>query len=721
MFEGGECDAPVGTLEQDVERKGRANLESVLKAMGTSNKCKKAARNAVSTHIGSTSVGGGVNGGLFAMMVPSVTTNVSSFQAGTAVDDSMFEEGCGAIFANAKRIIDSNRRITCTLRNNSTTTTVTAHGRSTVLLHVDDGGACERENIRKMKLFERIALANLPPKHPALRMFTKMNEQSPCGHISVGKAKIIAEGTINMRTINSNIQNIASVLEEDVKEMVKASAEQNVQHEGGIRASSANYKSMISTEIQKVGEDIHDDIVNTLTNTTINASQSSGIVLRAPRIIEVKDSTLRASTVIELMATNMTKNAIDMGRQIATDVLVELSESQKGKTKEEGLDKLLEAGGNANTDLLTAHGKAHSDALSSLNSIPSWVYLAVGGVVLVVLISSVGKGGGSGSSGTDESKPTTVAAQAPTGNGLPGPAGILNTTLAQNPAAQALTNATAAAHSPTGNASTGPTLASIPLAQVVTPKPAIPTTMPKAPMDAYTKSLKMEKKSVARGLYNNVAKGIDSKALKPGEWSGVGQVLWQIPKAVVVAAYFILNWKVARGMWDRIMTIATGDPMQIITTIVFSPFDLLKDLFHIFLVSFIARVISVLLFGAPPSELFQWFPSGFLETFGDILAFFAKIIAGFAGEAVQSAFRGSHLYRGGNGEGLLKHFWIGGIPAAGAIAWDHFYNQGTIIKNYVPHLGDLLWGALKAILRFISFGFIDLDKIGGGFGGMFGF
>jgi hypothetical protein len=411
-FEGLNCDNGM-PRSQNLEQT-QNNVKSLMKAMGTDHKCE---RN-MHTLANSASSSGGFHGSMsmFGGLGGSASLSGNFQSSSTALDDSMMEKGCGSFVTNTKRVFDSMRNINCTLHQSSSEVDATANANASILVKVVpppetvritdiDGNVRiivnpinelaqlheDKKDIRASlfltdnKALHKILHEDMTETNKTIRKLTR--EQ---GTLNIFNSTMRVTSNAKVKVMTSNVNTIVQKLEQDVKEVIQTTAEQKIQEVAGKNAQTPNIKQLISQEVDNRKEDINAMMTQNLTSTKVRTEGSAKIVLEAPKSITIKNSTIDASAIIDLVGSAITSNSVDLGKRIARDVMTSAASSSTTSTKHAGQEDVIRAMGDANAKAI----EAQSEGLTNLAEIGAgnMMKYMIAAVVVITVFSFVGSG-----------------------------------------------------------------------------------------------------------------------------------------------------------------------------------------------------------------------------------------------------------------------------------------------------------------------------------------
>jgi hypothetical protein len=394
-------DAPTPTEDDLV-----ADVETLGKMMGFDQQCVRDATSSTrsSANSGSFSARANVLGGLLSS---AKTTN--TWAKSEASHDANFKErGCGALLMDTKRIAESCRNITCTLTESSNETNVKL--KSSARINVDVKADIEDLEVLLMSLERLTVMAAKYPVGSGSAVVTQRSIDSVGakienhGTLTISDSVLRAEAGTKLKLMSSNTQQVASTIRVEYEAIVRAGAENHLQQAMGTNAMSPDMRQLLTTEIENSQETIDNTITRSLTSTDVLVSNNGDINITSTGSIDLSNTTLHASSVIDMVLTSVVESAVTLGKDIASKVLADADTQTSMVQESAGQEKAAKVAGQNNTDTIDAEKEGHARIVDA-NKEDSVMTTIVAGLVAVAVV-------GAGLAFMSKSSPLTASAAA---------------------------------------------------------------------------------------------------------------------------------------------------------------------------------------------------------------------------------------------------------------------------------------------------------------------
>ena len=383
------------------------NTQDLMKAMGADQKCVKAADTWGRTNSASAnfyargSVGWGAaeaeTGGGF---------QVSS----TAFGNAMSESGCGTYVVNATKQATNIKKIQCTIQKSQNTSEVGVSGTNTITFRTT---ALTPDEVKeKAKLLGEVNTnytSNIP--RPTIKDYsdlltlkvltpqealTLLNEdqknwsdsrsalinnitKSYSRDINFKNGSITQSINGKIKILNSLSANETQTIENAMKEISRAVAEQQVEQTSGVNASTPNSRSVVDVNIQK-NENLSSTAINSkVQSIKQNIGLSNNLTVDIAGNINFENVNINQSIVLDVVAESLIASAISAGVKAATEIVTDTSTMNKLKTESKGLEDLVKAQGEANAAAINA-GKVGPIGAPALSGSFMMILIVIGGL-----------------------------------------------------------------------------------------------------------------------------------------------------------------------------------------------------------------------------------------------------------------------------------------------------------------------------------------------------
>lgn len=358
------------------------NVEALAKELGLSETCQRMA----TTRTRNSSTSAGVSGKLdmLGFLGPSASVSANFQTSAAALDNEFRESGCGSLMLDSKDILESVRRINCTINNNSATTNQQLSNRVSVQVRVETPpGLKEKMTAQVVELTGQMAAVREFPEVARMIRETIRGLQrsiNKMGDLTITNSIIRAKAGSRLKTLSQTVTSVANELEADYARIVEASANNVLQQKAGTNALQPSVRQLVQQRIQSQTDEINADITQTLSNTSIRVTQSGSIVITAPNSITLTDTMIDGNSEIDMMTSALTSSSVELGKRIASELMSSAASQNEVSTDNAGLADLLDAMNEGNAASIAAQSEGLIGQINA-NKTP----LAIGLVALIVL------------------------------------------------------------------------------------------------------------------------------------------------------------------------------------------------------------------------------------------------------------------------------------------------------------------------------------------------
>lgn len=241
-------------------------------------------------------------------------------------DERMLEEGCGAVYANVNQILESVRRINCSVAQSSTHASSSVATNASVSLRIEpiDGAYDTLVASRNLTLdiLERTPDAAVHKLSLLERQLARQTgEIDNFGLVDIRATRIEVRGGTQVKQLSTTAQALASRVGADVEEIAAAAGAQALQQEFGAAAAGENVRSLVNNEIERRRDTIQTDIVQSISRSSVDVDSRGNITITSPTRINLTGSVLSADVSVRLITAAVATNAIELGRTVAQEVL----------------------------------------------------------------------------------------------------------------------------------------------------------------------------------------------------------------------------------------------------------------------------------------------------------------------------------------------------------------------------------------------------------------
>lgn len=336
------CEAVMPTrdvLSQDISK--------IVQSLGMSDSCRRALSNSnrdnhfemhadYEANLGPGGLLGSANGSLGMSMSNTDTRNALNAQ------------GCGTALSDLKSIIDERYKIACDINATSVTTDNLVVTKQSIDISIN----VPRDKLLKLSDDRKEMEANRPVRPPmtsvtemiirgvnpvtaerlyklALDSYDKemaaFNERIKtfADPSILGQGAIIQNvSNLKLKVVTSVDQSVRSSIKESVKKIAGTLASSEISQQSGLGASNDGLKSLISSNLESKDQDITKAVneISDSLSVTVNSNQQVQISSNSGAI-DLRNARITNNLAIDLLTEKFTKVALDLGKEISSDII----------------------------------------------------------------------------------------------------------------------------------------------------------------------------------------------------------------------------------------------------------------------------------------------------------------------------------------------------------------------------------------------------------------
>ena len=345
------------------------------------------------------------------------------------LDESLVKEGCGSVFANTQDILERMRRINCSVAQNSTQSSSAVSTSATVTLRIEPtDGAYERLLASRDLTLEILRVIPDSAANKIVAISQQLERQTKeiqeFGRVDITESKVAVKAGTQIKQLSTTVQKLVTKVVQDVKNIAKSAAKQTLEQEFGLLANSPNVRSLINEEIERQSDDINTDIAQNISSSRVDVDSQGNITITSPTRINIAKTEITADVNVTLLTTTIVTSAVDLGKQVAQQVISAAMGGSSATIQSKGVDDLaaeftennvesvrvqqeahveMMKAGNEVSEVLTNFTDAFADplGLAGIFGIFGYGMYAVGALVLFGGVATVGSAGGGGGAGED--------------------------------------------------------------------------------------------------------------------------------------------------------------------------------------------------------------------------------------------------------------------------------------------------------------------------------
>lgn len=405
------CKTPPGKNAMAMAKdNGGDKMEKIAKSIGMDEKCQKQSRTFSSQDMmdsDSVAVAAGIWGVGAATNSTTVTSNVN--------DDQMMESGCGAFSVASATIMNETANISCTLNSalQGSSTEVKAGARITIRTVRPSQEVIANNNATIKAWQARIAETaqkDIPPymmhnEKIAMSRYDKLEKsiEMMSKSLELYILNNSANATVRNTSFNLKINNSLTMkseqklttshkakLEESIKSIAGATAEQKMSADLGFRAGSANSKQIIQQKIDNIFKSEKKNIDEKITNSFVKAESSTEVLMEIQGGMDGNDIVIDMMVQTNVQTTQAVSSGIEIGQRVAAELEADILTMSENEVKSKGFDDLVREANEGLAKQIEAKGKSDAATMGGVGDAIGGIFSGLGLLVMLPLLIFLG-------------------------------------------------------------------------------------------------------------------------------------------------------------------------------------------------------------------------------------------------------------------------------------------------------------------------------------------
>jgi len=400
---------PADNVKSMIKDKGSDKMADIAKSIGMDEKCQKQSRTYSDQSMFDTDTMAGaitIFGGGMASNSTTDTKNIN--------EDSMMESGCGTFAVAASTILNETANISCTLNSSLTgsTTEVNAGARITVRTIRPSIAAIKDINATIVKLNSDLTKVSTtyPPVHlmdPAIaknaltahqniqktqaETIQKYIEENPTS-ADMNDTKINAslKNTVKLKSSQTITTNHKAKMEDSIKSIAAAAAEQKLSQDLGFRAGSANSKQIVQQKVDNIFKSEKKNIEEKISTSFTKAVSSNEILIEVQGAINGSELNLDMMVQTNVQTSQAVKSGISIGHRVAAELGAEILTTTDTSSKSAGFDDLVREANEGLAKQIKAKGESDAASLGAMGDAMSGMFSGMFLMMLLPLLVILG-------------------------------------------------------------------------------------------------------------------------------------------------------------------------------------------------------------------------------------------------------------------------------------------------------------------------------------------
>ena len=336
-------------------------MAKIAKSIGMNEKCQKQSRTFSKQSMSDSdtlAAAAGLWGVAGAANSTTVTDNVN--------DDAMMESGCGAFSVAAATILNETASISCNLNSalQGSTTQVDVGARITIRT-VRPSQAVIANNNATIKNWQRLIAETAQKDIPAFMMSNEkiakqrydkleksieaMSESLELYILNNSSNATVRNTSFNLKINNSltmkSEQKLSAAhktkIEDSIKTIAGAAAEQKMSQDLGFRAGSANSKQIIQQKVDNIFKTEKKNIDEKITNSFVKAESSTEVLMEIQGGMDGNDINIDAMVQTNVQTSQAVNSGISIGQRVAAELQADILTMSENEVKSKGFDDLV--------------------------------------------------------------------------------------------------------------------------------------------------------------------------------------------------------------------------------------------------------------------------------------------------------------------------------------------------------------------------------------------
>ena len=406
----GACNTPpADNVKSMIKDKGADKMADIAKSIGMDEKCQKSSRTYSDQSMFDTDTMAGaitIFGGGMASNSTTDTKNIN--------EDAMMESGCGTFAVAASTILNETANISCTLNSSltGTTTEVNAGARITVRTIRPSIAAIKDINatIAKMNSDLTKVSTTYPPVHlmdPAIaknaltahqniqktqaETLQKFIEENPSS-ADMNDTKVTAslKNTVKLKSSQTITTNHKAKMEDSIKSIAAAAAEQKMSQDLGFRAGSANSKQIVQQKVDNIFKSEKKNIEEKISTSFTKAVSSNEILVEVQGAINGSELNLDMMVQTNVQTSQAVKSGISIGHRVAAELGAEILTTTDTSSKSAGFDDLVREANEGLAKQIKAKGESDAATMGAMGDAMGGMFSGMFLMMLLPLLVILG-------------------------------------------------------------------------------------------------------------------------------------------------------------------------------------------------------------------------------------------------------------------------------------------------------------------------------------------
>ena len=403
---------PADNVKSMIKDKGADKMADIAKSIGMDEKCQKSSRTYSDQSMFDTDTMAGavtIFGGVAASNSTTDTKNIN--------EDAMMESGCGTFAVAASTILNETANISCTLNSSLTgsTTEVNVGARITVRTirpsQASIARILESTNKQQAKIAEavmkdvvipqwmaaspEIARLKFEMKQKNIDALTKalekhIEENPTSADMNETKVTASLKNTVKLKSSQTITTNHKAKMEDSIKSIAAAAAEQKMSQDLGFRAGSANSKQIVQQKVDNIFKSEKKNIEEKISTSFTKAVSSNEILVEVQGAINGSELNLDMMVQTNVQTSQAVKSGISIGHRVAAELGAEILTTTDTSSKSAGFDDLVREANEGLAKQIKAKGESDAATLGAMGDAMGGMFSGMFLMMLLPLLVILG-------------------------------------------------------------------------------------------------------------------------------------------------------------------------------------------------------------------------------------------------------------------------------------------------------------------------------------------
>lgn len=405
------CNSPPGQNAQAmVKENGGDKMEKIAKSIGMDEKCQKQSRT-LSTQDMMDSDTVAVAAGLWGVGAAANSTTLTS----NVNDDQMMESGCGAFSVAAATILNETANISCTLNSalQGSTTEVKAGARITIktvrpsqaviannnatikAMQAKIAETAQKDIPAHMMRNEKIAMyrydkleKSIEAMSDSLELYILNNSSNASVRNTSFNLKI--NNSVSMKSEQKLTTSHKAKIDESIRAIAGAAAEQKMSADMGFRAGSANSKQIIQQKVDNIFKSEKKNIDEKITNSFVKAESETEVLMEIQGGMDGNDIIIDMMVQTNVQTSQAVTSGIEIGQRVAAELEADILTMSENEVKSKGFDDLVREANEGLAKQIESKGKSDANTFKGMGDAIGGIFSGLGLLVILPLLIFLG-------------------------------------------------------------------------------------------------------------------------------------------------------------------------------------------------------------------------------------------------------------------------------------------------------------------------------------------